>query len=381
VPEICLTSKVWRSGSAWVAQMLALAIAERGVQIAFVSPLADPIDREPLHPNLLRITPPRELIGHSNRPARVRASLKRISSSLWSVIKLSATTKNFIFSIPEPLIFTLPLFALLRAMGKRIVLIVHDAEPHAWSLPERFRRIERGAHALSYRLSSMLVTLTPSARDALIGSFNINRARVHVIPHGPFSLTRNSPVPGSGRMLIFGSLRRNKSVLEVINGVKRVRRDGAAIVLVLAGEPLKQEPGYWEECLSAISEDPAGFDVRVGFLPDEELPSLIETVDGFMLAYENFDSQSGVGVLAALAGRPVIGTKSGGLNELFERGLSGVTINGKVSDVSVAEAIKVFLDVDYPEWNSRARAGARAVAENLQWDIIADEYIALFRRQ
>lgn len=380
MPEICLMTKAWRSGAAWVAQMLAQSIAEQSATIAFVAPLADPSERDPAHANLTRITPPRELVGHHPKMKRVFVSLSRIAGSLLSVLKLRFTTRNFIFSIPEPLVFTLPLLAILRLSGARVIFIVHDAQPHAWALPQSMRWTERGAHALSYRLSTMLVTLTPAARDALVNDFHIAKDKIHVIPHGPFSLGKASRIPGSGRMLTFGSLRRNKSVLEVIKGIVLARRQGADVTLVLAGEPLKQEPGYWDECLAAIAEDPDGFDVREGFLPDEALPDLIATVDCFMLAYQNFNSQSGVGVLAALAGRPVIGTRSGGLDELFDRGLAGQIIEGDVTPENVAAAVLAFRQRDIEEWRVLAGEGVSKVTDTLRWDRIADDYIALCRR-
>lgn len=380
MPEICLMTKSWRSGSAWVAQMLAQAIAQQGARIAFIAPLADPGEREPSHPNLVRIRPPRELVGAQPKLKRIIVSLSRIGTSLLQTLKLRATTRNFIFSIPEPLVFTLPLFALLRLTGGRVIFIVHDSQPHAWSLPTSMRRIERGGHALSYRLASSLVALTPTVKDALVRDFAISPEKVHVIPHGPFALDEASPIPGSGRLLIFGSLRRNKSVLEVIEGVKLARRRGAETTLVLAGEPLKQEAGYWDECLKAISEDPEGFDVREGFLPDEALPELIATVDAFVLAYQNFNSQSGVGVLAALAGRPVIGTRSGGIDELFACGLSGRIIEGNVSAQSIATAILAFTARDIEEWRGEASEGVLRIAQTLRWDKIADDYIALCRK-
>lgn len=373
-------TKAWRSGAAWVAQMLAQAIAEQGATIAFVAPLADPADRDPRHPSLTRITQPRELIGDHPKVKRIFASLARIGSSIVSILKLRFTTRNFIFTIPEPLIFTIPLFAVLRMTGARVIFIVHDAQPHAWALPSFLRGVERGAHRLSYRLSTMLVTLTPATKDALVRDFDVSESKVSVIPHGPFSLGETTPIPGSGRLLIFGSLRRNKSVLEVIKGVILARRAGADVTLVLAGEPLKQEPGYWDECTAAIAEDPAGFDVREGFLPDEALPGLIATVDCFVLAYQNFNSQSGVGVLAALAARPVIGTRSGGLDELFERGLAGQLVEDAVTPENISAAIIEFRRQDLNEWRQKATDGAIRIADTLRWDTIADEYIALCRK-
>ncbi|MDB5894517.1 MAG: hypothetical protein JWQ88_2048, partial [Rhodoferax sp.] len=257
--------------------------------------------------------------------------------------------------------------------------IVHDAEPHAWSLGPRLRFMERRAHALSYRLASTIVTLTPSVREALVREFAIPAAKIAVIPHGPLSVGDVAPVPGSGRLLLFGSLRRNKCVLEVIQGVVLARRQGQRVSLVLAGEPLKQEPGYWNECLAAVAEDPDGFDVRAGFLPDEALPVLIGSIDAFVLAYRDFNSQSGVAILAALAGRPVIGTRSGGLGELFDQGMAGEALAEPLTAEAVADGIARFCVKSPNFWHDASQQATLAIARLLRWDRIADDYIRLAR--
>jgi glycosyltransferase involved in cell wall biosynthesis len=359
--------------------MVAQAIAEEGASIAFVAPLAEPRTREPVHPNLRRIVTPRERLAGGSRACRVIASLTRIASGTAAAIGLRRSTRTFIFSIPEPLVFTLPLFAMLRVSGAHVIFIVHDAKPHAWSLDRRLRRLERGAHRLSYRLASALVALTPTVRDELTNDFGIAAKKIAVIPHGAFDVGNVAPMPGDGRLLLFGTLRRNKSVLEVIHGVIAARRQGHPVVLVLAGEPLKQETGYWAACAAATAQDPAGFDVRLGFLADAAVPELVSGVDAFVLAYSDFASQSGVAVLAALAGRPVIGTRAGGLGELFAGGMCGEAIAMPVTSDGIAAAIARFRGRSAEEWRPLAAEGQVKMAAKLSWRMIAKDYLKLAR--
>jgi glycosyltransferase involved in cell wall biosynthesis len=381
VPEICFQTKVWRSGAAWVAQMTVQAIAGEGATIAFVSPRVEPASREPTHPNVQRIVTPRELVGPGHpRARRLLASLGRIFGDLGSVLRLRPTTRVFIFSIPDPLVFSLPVFALLRLSGARVILVVHDAQPHAWSY-RRLAALERAGHALSYRLASAVVPLTRAAAGTLRTRFGVPARKIAVIPHGAFSVGEVPPLSGNGRLLAFGSIRRNKRILETIRGVVLARRRGLPVTLVVAGEPLRQEPGYWEECLAAAAEDPAGVDIRRGFVPDERLPALFADADAFVLAYEDFDSQSGVGVLAAMSRRPVIGTSSGGLSELAEHGLAVETIAPPVSPESVADAIAAFCAGSPESWRARAAAGHERIAATLSWRAIARDYVRLARGQ
>ena len=298
---------------------------------------------------------------------------------MWHALRLRTSTRSYIFTIPEPLVFTLPLFALLRMSGARVVYIAHDAQPHAWSLPARWRRIERAAHGCAYRLASVIVTLTPSVGSALTKDFGVAPAKITTIPHGPLAVGDVGPIPGSHKLLIFGALRRNKGILDAIRGVLLARQQGSPVRLVLAGEPLKQEPGYWDECVLAMAEDPAGFDVRVGFVPDAHLPALISEVDAFVLAYRDFDSQSGVGVLAALSGRPVIGSRVGGLAELFDLGMVGKLLAEPVTPQGFADAVAEFYAHDVSHWRAAAEVGKTRIAQTLRWDSIADAYIRVAR--
>lgn len=381
MPDVCVASKSWRSGAAWFIQMTVDAIAEAGASVAFVAPLAEPEAREPRHANVQRILLPREMVDGGARWSRALASIKRILLGLLWIVRLRASTRNYIFSIPEPLIFTLPLFAFLRLSGARVIFVVHDSQPHAWSLGVRFRGIERWAHRLSYRLASDIVCLTPAVGEALVREFGVDAGKVAVIPHGPFVLSGVGELPGNGKLLVFGSLRRNKSVLEVIEGVLLARRRDPGVSLILAGEPLRQEEGYWQQCLDAAASDPAAFDIREGFLSDADLPHVVAEADAFVLAYRDFNSQSGVGVLAAMAGRPIIGTRSGGLDELFARGMASEEVMAPVTPESVAEAILAYRARPIAEWRRDAAEAVDKVASGLSWKSIGEAYVRLLGRQ
>jgi glycogen synthase len=369
--DVCMVTKTWRSGAAWHAQMTAKAIAETGRTIIFIAPLAEPEFREPGHVNLTRVVIPRERVEEPSRMRRAIASAHRILASLGATLRQRLATRTFLFTIPEPLIFILPLFAILRLSGARVLFLVHDAEPHAFRFASRW---ERAAHGLSYRLASGLICLTPSIRQELVAKFGVPAAKVEVIPHGAFSLGVPTPAPGRGRFLVFGSLRRNKRVLEVIEGFKLARRAGLQVSLILAGEPLAEEGGYWEQCLAAAQEDADGFDIRPGFVADEDLPMIVAEVDAFVLAYEDFASQSGVGVLAGLAARPVLGTLAGGLEELYGRGLVGEVIDSPVTPEAVAAAIERFSQTPIATWSERAMAGAERLEQALSWSPIGERF-------
>ncbi|WP_342359367.1 glycosyltransferase family 4 protein [Terrarubrum flagellatum] len=381
--EVCLFTKSWRSGAAWVAQQLAQGLAEAGAHVTFISPMADPATREPKHERVVRIFTPRELVdAGSGRAARIAATLKRIGRGAAALIAQRLKARNYIFSIPEPLPFTLPLFALLRLTGARIIFIVHDAIPnHAWRFGSRLGAIERWGHRLSYLLASRLVVMTPQLKQTLTKTFRIAPEKIAVIPHGPFILNSVPPLPGRGALLQFGAIRRNKSVADVIKAVLLARKSDPQLSLVIAGQPHAFERDYWDECKALIAQDPDGFMLKIGFIPDEELPALLAGIDAFVLAYREFDSQSGVGVLAALNARPVIGTMSGGLSELFAEGMCGELIAEPVTPQAIADAILLFRRRPVEEWRETSAAGAERMRAASSWTSIGAAYLALINNQ
>jgi glycogen(starch) synthase len=379
IVEVCVVTKAWRSGAAWVAQMTAQGIAEAGGSISFVAPLAEPLSREPCHPRLVRIVVSRELTEEATKYQRIFASLRRIFGTFSAVLKQRWSTRTFIFSIPDPLIFTIPLFLILRLSRARIIFLVHDVVPHAFRFRGVMQKLELRSHIFSYAISNSLVVLTQSLRQSLIDDYKFAPGKISVIPHGPLQVGHVGECPGNGRFFLFGTFRKNKSVLEVIRGVTMARREDPQVRLLLAGEPHPHELAYWRECCNAMSEDPGGFDARVGFVPDELLPEYAASVDAFILAYREFNSQSGVGVLAGLCGRPVVGTSAGGLAELFAIGLAGVCISEPVSAENVAEAIKAFRETSIVDWRERASDAARKLAAALSWKTIGRQYLEIIR--
>jgi glycogen synthase len=375
----CLVTKQWRHGTGWFAQLLTAALAEAGVNVSFVSPEAEPRQREPASPRIIRYKIHRELT-EGNRWRRALNSLLRSMQSCFRVILLRLRMRLFLFSIPEPLIFTIPLFLFLRLSGAEVFYIVHDARPHAWRLKGFLRPLESLTQQLAYNLASRLIVLTQSTGVDLCKAYNVPATKIHVIPHGIFPLERSSAVPGSRKLLLFGTIRRNKSVMEAIRGIREVRDSGLDVQLVIAGEPHPDERDYWNECLAAIEESDDGFEVLEAFIADSDLPALIDDIDAFLLSYcDDFHSQSGVGVLAGAARRPIIATSAGGLSELFNRDIAGVLIDKPLTSTNIAKAVSEFYQVPLEVWRRRADQASVDLNAALSWQAIGEQYTDLLR--
>ena len=375
-PAIAVYTKTWMSsGTGLFAQEMVAGMVEAGADVFFVAPPAQEARFEAPRPGLHRIRSRKELVSGS-RPRRVIASLARVASSAIGVLRARARARVFLVTIPDPLIFAVPILFMLRLTGARIIYVVHDPLPHAWKLPKRLRWLENGAFAAAYQLSSALVVLNQSAREALAQAYRLGDRPVAIIEHGVFVMGKPTPAPGRGELLLFGTLRRNKGVKEAIAGVIAARAAGAQVHLIVAGAPDPVEPGYWADCEALARANPDAVTLEIGYVTDERLQQLIDRCDAFLLPYRDFHSQSGVAMVASSNGRAVIASRAGGIGDLIADGMAAVPIEAPVDAVAGGDAVHRFAALPSTEWDARAADYRRHTLEARAWPVIGAQYVA-----
>jgi glycosyltransferase involved in cell wall biosynthesis len=330
-------------------------------------------------PGLKRIRPPRELTRPAGRLRSATASLLRILGSMAGLLAARFSVRVFIVSIPDPLPIAICLFFLLRLSGAKIIYIVHDPLPHAFRLPKRWRWLELWAIGLSYDLATTIVVLSEASRQRLSEVFPHVHRPIEIIEHGVFPLEGCGEPPGDGKLLCFGTIRRNKHIAQAIEGIALARQDGLPASLLVAGETHKEDRAYEEECQRLARQAGAGVEWLPGYLDDAELPAIMARCDAFLLPYGDFHSQSGVAMLAASNGWPIIATDAGGLSALIEDGLPAQRIEQPVTAQSVARAVAAFMAAPIYTWQTSARAYRERVLERLSWTAIADRYLEVAR--
>jgi glycogen(starch) synthase len=373
--RICVVTKIWNSGTGWFAAALVDGLADSAASVVFIAPPLQPAFREPTNPNIVRITVPRELIDSPSRFLSKASKLRRIMGTLLAIGLQLFRSKTFLFTMPDHEIISIPIFLMLRLFGKKVILIVHDVIPHDFALVHR-KRLTRILIHSQYRAASVIVTLSEAGRQRLISEFQIRAPKIRVIPHGAFGFDRQSKIPGEHVLLAFGSIRKNKNVLKVLDAVKMARASGLHVKLLVAGG-YDRSNIYCQECVTIIREDPSAFIDRVGFVDEIEIPDLIKRADAFILAYSDFDSQSGVAVLAGINGRPVIATFAGGVRELKALGLAGVEIQQPVTPTTIVSAIQEFYRTPLGQWQAAAETGRSQLSGHLDWTRVAHSYLCL----
>lgn len=380
-PGWCVYTRFWPTGGTGLyAQNLVDALLDDGEAITFVCPeTANPRVEGP-RPGLTRLRPPRERKDETTPSRGILWSAMRMIATGFDLVRARWRCRNYIVSIPDPLIFTLPMLLLLRLTGARIALVVHDPVPHAWRFSERWRGIEMWSLNRLYHVANVLVVLSEPSRSKLLETFPSITGAVKVIEHGVFPMGNPVPAPGAGRFLVFGTIRRNKHILEAIAGAIEANRRGEHVRLLVAGDIDAIDPDYALECEEAAAAAPGLVEVRKRYIGDDELIEILAATDAFLMPYGDFFSQSGVAILAASNARAIIATRAGGIATLMDEGMAALPIESPSAASEIADTLVQFRRTPIEEWNRRAFDYRSVMLDRRSWTKIAQSFAALVHR-
>lgn len=253
-----------------------------------------------------------------------------------------------ICAMPGPL--DLLMVHVLRRAGARIVVIVHDAQPH----PGDGYPFQAALQRRLIRRADQIVTFSRHVADGLTSRAVAARFPVVSLAHPPFIGEAGVPPfahQGVPHILMFGRLLPYKGLDVLAEALPRI---GQAFECRVVGHgPHSPELGR----LAALPH----VKVENRWVAEDELPSLIEWADVVVLPYREA-SQSGVGAMAIASGRYVVATRVGGLVEQFS-GLEQAVLC-EPDPASVAKALERILASPPPirpcvdngqEWEKLAR--------------------------
>ena len=131
-----------------------------------------------------------------------------------------------------------------------------------------------------------------------------------------------------------------------------------------------------------VSELGLGDAVRLlGFVPDDDLPSLYNAADVFVLASRRYDllvEGFGIAIVEASAsGLPVIASRSGGIPEAVREGETGFLVDPDDPAAVAAKAIRLLGDDALRR--RMGAAGRAAVESHYNWDRVAADLIRIDR--
>jgi len=237
------------------------------------------------------------------------------------------------------------------------------------------------------RAADVVVVMTETAHDRLVSGFDVDAAKVMVIPHGAATPRANPtagaqrPTSQAPRLLTWGLLGPGKGIEWAIDALDLLADLCPRPNYIVAGTThpkVREHSGEaYREMLVARA---AGADTGGSVIFDDtyrdlnSLTELIQSADLVVLPYDSADQvTSGVLVDAVAAGRPVVSTAFPHAVELLASG-AGIVVP-QCDPEALAAAIRTVLTD--PARAAQMAAEARRLAPDLSWAAVAARYIGL----
>jgi glycosyltransferase involved in cell wall biosynthesis len=374
-------------------RLILLSLAHHSGMGRFAAEFADAAYR--LRPDSILVAPAMEIEPAAIRRVRLRrnagrsGALGRLAAlAAFNLEAVRATWSNVrpgdLFVIID-LYSTVPLSILpvfaARVRGARTVLNLHDFYPHALRYPTPLQWLERWFFRFAYRRFDLIAPNKPEQARQLETLARVPPERIVQLAHGPFPLAGVRAPDADAevtRVLVLGSLRRNKRILQSIEAIAALQREGVPIALRIAGAPRREEGGYWASCREAL-ENMRDVELTDRFVAETEMPAILSDVDALLCPYESFSSQSGVTIVGVSNAIPVIGTEAAGIANLAGAAGDIHPIATPVTADTVAAALRAFVAIPRRERRARAEAMRDAFLARRIWERNIESLLARLR--
>ncbi|MDZ5446123.1 glycosyltransferase family 4 protein [Micromonospora sp. 4G57] len=265
-----------------------------------------------------------------------------------------------------------------------LVSTIHATEAgrHQGWLPEEMNRTIHGVEQWLSAESGRVIVCSGYMRDEVTALFGVPTGRVDVVPNGVEPQRWRAPVAavaaararfaGDGPLVTFaGRLVYEKGVQHLLAGLPRLRERHPGLRAVIVGD------GPYKPALEAEVHR-LGLDGTVsmpGFLGGADLPAVMAASDCFAVPsiYEPFGM---VALEGAAAGAPLAVARTGGLAEIVEPGVTGMTFAPQDPD-GLTEAVHALLS-DREHARALARRARTMVHEQYGWSAIAARTAATY---
>jgi glycogen synthase len=283
--------------------------------------------------------------------------------------------------------------ALKQALRLPLVATLHATEAgrHQGWLPTA---LSRAVHTTEWWLTyeaRRVLTCSAAMRAEATRLFDLPPDKVDVVPNAVDAqawtspparaatarrsyLERSGRTPSAGPLVVYaGRLEWEKGVHTLVDAVPRLRRRFGGMRLVLAGRGTHEQ-----QLRDQVRRLRQGTVVTfAGHLEAPDLAALMAAADVAVVPslYEPFGM---VALEVAAARTPLVVAATGGLLEIVEPGVTGLTF--QPGDVAgLADAVATML-TDQVLARRTVRAAHQRVARDLQWTYVADRVAATYER-
>jgi glycogen(starch) synthase len=273
---------------------------------------------------------------------------------------------------------------LAEHLGIPLVTTIHATEAgrHQGWLPEEMNKTIHSVECWLSRESTRVIVCSGYMREQVTRLFDVPAGRVDVVPNGvndrawqakPRAVaSARARFAGTGPLIGFaGRLVYEKGVQHLVHAIPQLRDRHPDLRVVIAGDG-----PYRAELQDVTRRLRLERTVRfAGFMNETQLPAVLGATDATVVPslYEPFGM---VALEAAAAGAPLAVAATGGLAEIVEPGVTGVTFPHGDPD-ALANAVDTLL-IDEVFARRVARQARSMVTERYGWTTIADRTAAVY---
>ncbi|NYT11114.1 MAG: glycosyltransferase family 4 protein [Methanomassiliicoccales archaeon] len=271
------------------------------------------------------------------------------------------------------------IFIVSKIRGKRIVITLHNVEPHENS---RYSTLITKS-ILSF--GDEFIVHNESNKEVLSQSYHLNGKKIHVIPHGILRANNSKTLSRDeareslrlGKtdkvLLFFGNIRDYKGLDTLLEAVGILKNEFTNLKLIIAGKPWVQW-GVYKEIIESTGIS-RNIVEKLDFIEIDEVNAIFTAVDLVVLPYKYFEAQSGVGTLALSFNKPIIVTDVGGLPDLVKDEMAIVKPN---DPLDLAEKISNILKDE--RLIMKLKKDTRELAQEYEWESIAEKTVQIYTK-
>lgn len=243
----------------------------------------------------------------------------------------------------------------------------------------RLARIERYllGWALRWAASSGRIIVQNPEDGAALTSFGVDRMRISLVRGSGVDTTYFQPLPqpaGESVTIAFvGRMLRSKGVLDAVAALRKLRKRGIAVELLLAGSPDDNRDSLKAAELRALGDEPG-----ITWLGQIEDVRTVWQHAAISVLPTSYGEGVPLALLeAAACGRPVIASDTPGCREIVRHGETGLLVPPHDID-ALADAVAA-LAADPARRNAMGMAGRALVERDFAAPLIAEQTLALYR--
>lgn len=293
----------------------------------------------------------------------------------WSNFKLALEVLKFfkkgnydvIQYIETPSLFH---FIPLCYFRKKLVITIHDGKPHtgAGGWKSRLCRM------FSKLYTRKFIVLNKAEVDVFSKEYSVSKRKIFTSHLGYYNILHMYGEVNKRKgkyILFFGRISPYKGIEYLLKAMEIVHKKHPDVKVIIAGSGKMYFDISKYENLDYV-------EIRNSFIELDELADLIRGALFTVCPYTDA-TQSGVVYSSFALNTPVIATKVGGLPEMIDDGETGIIVPPK--DVNaLASAILSYLNNPELLKKMNMNIAESAKSGNGSWDIIAEEYISIYKK-